>query len=817
MSLAQDGFLCAACPPGPAAALDLPAFSTFREVCQHSLLVHKVSLETAVQSSTLLPDKLAMYLCRLCTQDHKEVFLCETLMKKHLETHSTFFLKRWTEYTEIQCRICEAVISVTELEQHVEKLHPPDMFADISDIDYVEPNTLPKSPATKDLHLSPKRATYSKPNLSPVAKKMRGWHSSQHPECDESLWSSFQPEQLLSRYFSKVVPVKLEQEDLPVSPPPVKSMKPFTILKAQIQEFKPEDDLRSQRSPSPQQLQNNPRFPCNVSKQSQGDPGKRSPCHPTYNNNLRSMKPIKQSPGKQSRRSPSPVSGEDSFSPSSSRPTKHSLGKDTRSPSQPESSDTQRSPARQSMQFSGKQRLISQSLESCDVWSPTKPAKQSSGKLSRSPTPAVPSDDQRSLSRPTKQLSVSGSLSRSRPVHNADLYSPSKPTEKSPVKHSRTPSKPVSSFPARSVKAQSNTKTHTRCSRLSTFHQERDLPAQRQGYEPYNNNSTTTRCLFCGLQVAKSMMYKHSAEEHQDMMFRCNIGACRQGRQGHYRKSSFIFSNQLNNHHQDYHNFSRNYYLDTRKVVTRLPKHLVRISCSKCPCYMLSPDKSHMLEHLWSAHRLEDESWLRFQCRVCSGLFSSVEQVIEYSRDHLGDSSQAGQVCWGRCRARSRAGRSRSPEHQYRQSGKIRRSSYRRSQSSKTSTSSSSSERMGSSRRKSRRSLSRKGSSSDSSDSRHAPKRRSRSRSSKGSSSIRRSLSRSNSGFPDKRSRRFVKYESRRSPRSNSRKAPDRRSRSGRSLSRRSGRLPGRRSPESLERNSDSVSDPQSKTLQGIL
>jgi hypothetical protein len=84
-------------------------------------------------SSTLLPDTLVMYLCKLCTPDHREIFLSEEWLKKHLETHSSFFLKRWKEYTEIQCRICEDVIEITDFEQHVEKYHPVHMFADIND------------------------------------------------------------------------------------------------------------------------------------------------------------------------------------------------------------------------------------------------------------------------------------------------------------------------------------------------------------------------------------------------------------------------------------------------------------------------------------------------------------------------------------------------------------------------------------------------------------------------------------------------------------------------------------------------------------
>ena len=64
-----------------------------------------------------------MYLCRLCTPDHMKLFLCETSVKNHLETNSPFFLKRWKEFIEIKCRICEDVIEVTGFEEHVDKFH----------------------------------------------------------------------------------------------------------------------------------------------------------------------------------------------------------------------------------------------------------------------------------------------------------------------------------------------------------------------------------------------------------------------------------------------------------------------------------------------------------------------------------------------------------------------------------------------------------------------------------------------------------------------------------------------------------------------
>ena len=127
----KNTFRCVAC-----SVLDgcLPSFLTIREVYQHSLHVHRVTLEAAVLASTMLPDKLAMYECKLCTQD-KEIYLCDTIVKAHLESHSAFFLKRWKEYVKVKCRVCEIVIECDGMEEHMDKIHPSELFAGVKDLE----------------------------------------------------------------------------------------------------------------------------------------------------------------------------------------------------------------------------------------------------------------------------------------------------------------------------------------------------------------------------------------------------------------------------------------------------------------------------------------------------------------------------------------------------------------------------------------------------------------------------------------------------------------------------------------------------------
>merc|ERR1719186_64271 len=41
-----------------------------------------------------------------------------------------------------------------------------------------------------------------------------------------------------------------------------------------------------------------------------------------------------------------------------------------------------------------------------------------------------------------------------------------------------------------------------------------------------------------------------------------------------------------------------------------------------------------MVRHLWSAHKVEQASLLRYSCRVCDGQFNTKEEVIKHSSDH---------------------------------------------------------------------------------------------------------------------------------------------------------------------------------------
>ena len=114
-------------------------------------------------SATLLPDKLVMYQCKLCPQD-KEIFLCETFLKIHLENHSAFFLKRWEKYKEDKCRVCEMVIDKEDMVEHADKLHPSYLFASIKDLQengFYDVDTKISSPKTNTISSQAERATSS--------------------------------------------------------------------------------------------------------------------------------------------------------------------------------------------------------------------------------------------------------------------------------------------------------------------------------------------------------------------------------------------------------------------------------------------------------------------------------------------------------------------------------------------------------------------------------------------------------------------------------------------------------------------------------
>ena len=130
MVLESTNFLCAACP-GPVD--NLPSFPTFSQVILHSLQAHKVTLEWAVQASTVLPTSLIMYKCSLCPADFS-CFLTKELLKDHLGNHSNFFVRNWGKFSDVKCRVCEKVVSVDAIDDHMDSDHHRNLFADFEDI-----------------------------------------------------------------------------------------------------------------------------------------------------------------------------------------------------------------------------------------------------------------------------------------------------------------------------------------------------------------------------------------------------------------------------------------------------------------------------------------------------------------------------------------------------------------------------------------------------------------------------------------------------------------------------------------------------------
>jgi len=243
----QLNFLCVACP---AEDKHFPSFSTFREVRAHSLQVHGVVLEAAVQSATVLPDKLAMFLCLLCASDERDVFISETSMKQHLESHSPFFLQNWNEFVEIQCRICESVVPMEVLKEHVHEQHPLDLFASNDSVT----NSVEEVP-NKDNGSSCKQKEFQfLPDTSQVRKKMRNRQDRQHqPVLEEGkLWDDcFKPDKLISKYFTKISKIRELSHSPSKTSKTCLRIKPLGMLQeqAEISVSPPHPHLASPRTP----------------------------------------------------------------------------------------------------------------------------------------------------------------------------------------------------------------------------------------------------------------------------------------------------------------------------------------------------------------------------------------------------------------------------------------------------------------------------------------------------------------------------------------------------------------------------------------
>jgi len=230
----QKNFLCAACPNNR----QFPSFQTFKDIRAHSLQVHGVHLEAAVQSATVLPDSLAMYLCLLCAPDKREVFISETSVKQHLESHSSFFLRNWNDFVEIQCRICEFVIPLKVLNEHVKEHHPSNLFANIDSVN-------------KNMEEGPEGS--KSPSMLETSPRIKTCQASQQVSKDAKLlWDDcFKPDKLISKYFTKLLPSKIEQQKLssPKNTKPCIRIKPLSLLQAQTEQSVSPPQTASSRSP----------------------------------------------------------------------------------------------------------------------------------------------------------------------------------------------------------------------------------------------------------------------------------------------------------------------------------------------------------------------------------------------------------------------------------------------------------------------------------------------------------------------------------------------------------------------------------------
>merc|ERR1719234_426190 len=133
-----------------------------------------------------------MYLCLLCAPDKREVFISETSVKHHLESHSSFFLRNWNDFVEIQCKICECVIPLKVLKEHVKEHHPSNLFANIDSVnknmEEVVKSEGPEAEGSK---------SHSMLETSP---RIKTWQASQQVSKDaKQLWDdSFKPDKLIS-------------------------------------------------------------------------------------------------------------------------------------------------------------------------------------------------------------------------------------------------------------------------------------------------------------------------------------------------------------------------------------------------------------------------------------------------------------------------------------------------------------------------------------------------------------------------------------------------------------------------------------------
>eukprot|EP00092_Neocalanus_flemingeri_P038687 GFUD01042122.1.p1 GENE.GFUD01042122.1~~GFUD01042122.1.p1 ORF type:complete len:839 (+),score=179.04 GFUD01042122.1:572-3088(+) len=567
-----DTFRCVACTGS------ISLFPTYQDIYQHSVKVHQVNLEQAIQSAILLPSKLAMFQCKLCLGGREKLFLSEESVKRHLELHSVFFAKKWKKNSTLVCRICEASLGELPLENHLTEKHPQELFADENDIiEDIGTSGVNNVGANED-----KGILETKPLIS-SNKNPSGTNSSRFLD-QAKVKDSFKPDQLVSALFPKTN----ERKD---------KNKSLNLMKRDLDN-------------------NNLLETVGVTVKKE-----------VMDNDVYVTSPITQNREPQSKKLKRLVSPESS-SPSSF--------KDDQTGGEPSTNSMDSITAKfkfasaviplPCFRFPSHSPTFQPMLYSCTV------CPEFSTILS------FPSWVGHRESEDHRDAYMKAFFLNNCDHFTDAFFNPLSATLKSLTcfkcntdflnksdlnLHHRREHLKNYSFPI----------TEPYCYTCK-------MPLLTYPDAPPHTHSSLLRkthsCTMCDMRVYSDGIYFHNLEAHSDQMFQCKLGLCKFARDGdkryHFGYALHLYPDKLLQHQEQTHHCVANRRLTSYSCF--FPGSLVKISCKKCPYHFLGEDRNHMIKHLKFEHNLDLRDLMTFSCRICGFVGYSIPHVIEHARKH---------------------------------------------------------------------------------------------------------------------------------------------------------------------------------------
>eukprot|EP00092_Neocalanus_flemingeri_P026411 GFUD01028628.1.p1 GENE.GFUD01028628.1~~GFUD01028628.1.p1 ORF type:complete len:768 (-),score=174.78 GFUD01028628.1:85-2388(-) len=622
----SDTFRCVACLGRVA------LFSSYTAARQHSVLVHQVSLDQAIQSSILLPRTLQAFLCKLCAEGRERIFLTEEAVQLHLGKHSLFFTKRWKNNSERICRICEDSLGEIPIESHLEEKHPKESFADCNDVEEdIEPfgDEMASQARKGKSHSKPVLVDYEDEDEPEVSYNKGSSERSGLVSDLTRLWdNSFKPNHLVSTKKSKA-----SKSQKKLIPNVTKSDEDNNNNLCKVVS----DTIKKEIVAEELIIANTHISPTKTKLEEKSS-------------NLSAIK-IKVKEEKSEKPRVAVESGnfsrakDDDPSPEPTNATEYSFTVKSKYESAviplPCISHPSHSPNLHPMFYSCNVCPGSTPTYYLHPWARHRESEDhryAYGKafilnnFTHFPDATLSPD-------PATLTCLSCSKCSSVFIQRWDLN----------LHYRRTHLKNIS-YPI------TEPYCHPCGMQLMTYP---GAPAHTYTHQLLMSKSCA--CRMCDMRVYWDFLSKHNEEAHGDQMFQCKLGQCGTAREGD-RLYLFDFALHLYPEKLLQHQARTHTSTSAGEVLTTascyFPASLVKISCRKCSYHVLGEDCNLMIHHLKITHNLDRRNFISFSCRVCGLFYYTIPDVIEHAKIHRErTTSDVASTCGEQQASRDRRGK----------------------------------------------------------------------------------------------------------------------------------------------------------------